>query len=88
MGAFRRPKMQESEADKQLRKDIERRRKEEEEEKIRLEKEQKDLKIQRVRLMSSNKGSSQASRDSSNSMQDRDPGANQGRFDSQEKKNS
>ena len=36
--------------------------------------------------MSSNRGSSQASRDSSNSMQDRDPGANQGRFDSQEKK--
>ena len=36
--------------------------------------------------MSSNQGSSQASRDSSNSMQDRDPGANQGRFDSQEKK--
>ena len=32
--------------------------------------------------MSSNRGSSQASRDSSNSMQDRDPGANQGRFDS------
>ena len=32
MGAFRRPKMQESEADKQLRKDIERRRKEELEE--------------------------------------------------------
>ena len=27
MGAFRRPRMQESEADKQLRKDIERRRK-------------------------------------------------------------
>ena len=36
--------------------------------------------------MSSNQGSSQASRDASNSMQDRDPGANQGRFDSQQKK--
>ena len=36
--------------------------------------------------MSSNRGSSQASRDSSNSMQDRDPGANQGRFDSVTKK--
>lgn len=36
--------------------------------------------------MSSNQGSSQASRDSSNSMQDRDPGANQGRFDSVTKK--
>ena len=38
--------------------------------------------------MSSNQGSSQASRDASNSMQDRDPGANQGRFDSQQKKNN
>ena len=37
--------MQESEADKQLRKDIERRRKEEEEEKIRLEKGTKETKI-------------------------------------------
>jgi hypothetical protein len=32
--------------------------------------------------MSSNKGSSQASRDSSNTYQSNDPGANQGRFDS------
>tara|TARA_R100000734_G_C3316254_1_gene108671 strand:- start:4 stop:228 length:225 start_codon:yes stop_codon:yes gene_type:complete len=51
MGAFRRPKMEESEADKQLRKDIERRRKEEEEEKIRLEKEQKKQKARRKKGM-------------------------------------
>ena len=46
MGAFRRPRMQESEADKQLRKDIERRRKEEEEEKIRLEKNKRNKNLE------------------------------------------
>ena len=51
MGAFGRQRNQESEADKQLRKDIERRRKEEEEEKIRLEKEQKKQKSRRARGM-------------------------------------
>ena len=51
MGSFRRPRYQESEADKQLRKDIERRRKEEEEEKIRLEKEQKKQKSRRAKGM-------------------------------------
>tara|TARA_R100000773_G_C4213454_1_gene112493 strand:+ start:1007 stop:1162 length:156 start_codon:yes stop_codon:yes gene_type:complete len=50
MGAFRRPRMEESEADKQLRKDIERRRKEEEAEKIRLEKEQKNKNLEEKKV--------------------------------------
>ena len=49
MGMLRRPRYQETEADKQLRKDIEKRKKEEEAERLRLEKEQKKQKSRRAR---------------------------------------
>jgi hypothetical protein len=51
MGAFRRPKMQESEADKQLRLDIQRRKEEEQAEKERLDKEKKKQKGRRKKGM-------------------------------------